>query len=124
MLTKSSSRLVPVTRYTMVRGSSTGTDGGEVCGAVGAGVVVGAALGGGASVVTVSRGSGEVGGSAVGCGGRGGAITLPLGAGPTVAEVDVLSPPLTIRAVARSASASTPAATSATGRQRLSRAPA
>jgi hypothetical protein len=101
-----------------VRGLSAGSDDGGLGGTVGARAVVGSALGGGVTVVTVSRGM-VLGGSARGGGGRVDSTPL-LGAGPTVADVDVLSPPLTIRAVAIIARTRTPADTSATGRQRLS----
>ncbi|HZU49684.1 MAG TPA: hypothetical protein VFA16_20885 [Mycobacterium sp.] len=57
---------------------------------IGDGVVVGAADG--VKVVTVSRGS-DVGGAAVGTLGLGVAMTWRVGGGPTVAVVDVLSPP-------------------------------
>ena len=75
-------------------------------------------VGGGVTVVTVSRGS-EVLGAAVGRVGPGVAITVRVGGGPTtVAVVVPLSPPFTIRAVAITASTSTPAPIAATGRHR------
>ena len=99
--------------------TSGGTDGTAAGGGSTVGAAVGPAVGvwlifgGGVTVVTVSGGSKEaVGGLSCGAG-------LALRGGTTtVAEVEALSPPLTITTVAITASTKTIPAMAATGRQR------
>src|SRR6202167_2513006 len=96
------------------------TSGGTVGTAAGGGITVGAVLvavgmgrrGDGGTVVTVS--GGRVGAAL----GRGVAVTLRFGGATMVAEVEALSPPLTITTVAITASTQTMPAIAATGRQR------
>jgi hypothetical protein len=96
------------------------TSGGTEGAAAAGGITVGAVLvavglgcrGGGVTVVTVSGGRD---GPALG---HGVAVTLRLGGTTTVADVEALSPPLTITTVAITASTKTIPAIAAIGRQR------
>jgi hypothetical protein len=101
-----------------VRAATSGGTGTAAGGGITEGSVLGAAAdglgrrGGGVTVVTVSGGRVALG--------RGVAVMVRLGGTTTVADVEALSPPLTITTVAITASAKMMPAIAAIGRQRSS----